>query len=549
MSIVSQQVPTNLEQLYQYVPKETYIKEGSLNDRRVNNVTASEPGLISDAKAGRSGRFTFTQEASFQNFTSLKESYFHINGTIRYSTKKTTVAILNYENLSFNSHWLLSLINSIELSIGGKTIQQITTPGLMANIKASLKHDFRNVDAGTLHQYGIQNGIQNGSSKTVGNCAQPDNSTVLGNFKDLVAATDNTYKTFLLPFSVMIPLKDLFELPDAALYGLKCQVLFTRESHSIPAITIIQTGVSTNAKYNAVADFGDSLEVAEFSRFDLCVVTYQVSGEFQTMLRSFYNKVQREPINYADQQLITLTSTASNTNFSFSQQYQLGFESKFICLAFAKHSSNTLVSNKGNIILAATKNKGDATDPLFTTSAGVNSTSPFATRYVPLASYEVFIDSVSVYRRDMTNSRLKYEVAHNTDGSLESMMAYNNDGDYYDQTVEYQNYKLCRQYYNKDHTVNNCLTYADFITKNYALYIPLSSFSKLSSGSTIRINMQFANWSEHRSPLKNSHNDTITSLILYNMNSKQLVYNNGVCELKTVNETFSNDIDIEAPSV
>ena len=501
----------------------------NLSGRRICRIDSSEAGLIGKCNKSIGSRYTFVYAKNDSSTINLNESYFSISGSMNYELFKGMAFCT--DNLSFNDQWLLSLFRNIELRIDNTRIQFLDTPAIIANLKTSLTANFNDVATRRLNRDMIHIGSYNESDTILAR----DSSNAIPEYGEISLEGDKSIN-MVIPFSVNMRLKYIFDLPFEPISNHSIQIILNRESHCIPCITDT-TKVSKLVSLYSVLN---SLTIDEFKKFELNLIEYDSTNKTVTKI----NRVDETPNEtvetnetievvtdqvelhglVSDYQLVSMTSNTSGSNFSYQDTFKGDVE--FVALFVPKNSNNELVVRHGNHIdeneaidinykYLDEEDKEVPESRLFVHGRGVNSTPPFAHRYVPLNNIEFFVNRDSseqrIYNNDKTNSKMTFDRPQTSDNQIYSEMALN-DTDYYDELRNYNTYLECRNYYGM--TDDSACSFEEFIIKYFAIYIPLSTF-KLKSGDGMRFRLEFAHWHELRNPLQNTTDNTINSMIVY----------------------------------
>lgn len=525
--------------------KENYKKSSAIIERKATARPTSGNNLTGKGKTGVGDNFSFVIKPSFNELTPLREGYFHVNGTFKL---KSDGLGIDTDRISWNAQPLFTLFSSVVLSIGETEIESITEPALYAMMKQALMEDFRDLDAGTRDIYGQIN-----KGATAENYCPINTSRIVTKFKN---AED---KEIVLPFTQFIPLTALFNaIPKTPIFGHEIHIKLTRNSSVIPCANVLYGKRILGDDGKLIPAPTGSLILQEFSRFDLVVPSYKISSAFQTALKKIYSSPKTEIISYADIQTNTMDSTKAGTNATINKYYRLGFESKFLTVFLGKEDGNNMRVKDG-VPITEQGQKDDGTDvgdnnkfidkaltagtPLYARSAMNNNTPPMAHKYIPIYDYKVYIGNELIYDRNMAKSNLEFPIA-GTRGICQEM-AYKQsggNGSYYDALPEYENFLSCRTYYGKSRI--GAPSYEDFISKYYGLYIPTHAFTTLATGTEIRVEITYPTWDPVLDPFLRNKDISIKSAMVFNLNSKALIFENGLCTTKNITEDQKNDLDV-----
>lgn len=510
------------------------------SERNDKEIKATQPDLYGKNMTGKAGTFSWKIEKSDEDLINLNEAKFSVNGYIGFTEEEETQKELEVDTnkLSWNNHWLLGLMNSLEVLINGKTLEKQSHPAILSNIKTSLEQDFNIVNSQALSRFGIQNNqsrvfqrsvvvpeipaVVDGEGKEVKPAVQAsaylsDETTLHGNrdYSTVIPYIKGKLTKQGIPFSCDIRFKDVFNnLPYKPIFNQEVVIIMEREPSNIIPVTYHGEGIGP-------------LVVREFKKFDLIVPHYKLAPGPRSHLKQVYSNSVTQEIPFAQCKTL-LMQTIDQAGINHLEVTLETDRPKFISLFLPKHPSNDF-----NSLLTNDFNDDDEIEPgencdddgedcerLCQFSRGVNRTSPFASRYVPMMEITVKVNEKTIYK----NNKYKSEMAlpgFLPKNAMEREMAYK-EGFYLDESDAYEKYLKCKEMFFDD---TQPLSYHDFITKAFAIHIPTQCFD-LRQGDRISIWIRLASYCDVRNPFENGNGISVRHMVLFARGTNTLTLGN-----------------------
>lgn len=469
MSIVQQSIPSSPVELRKFVPRAGYIKNSSTINRMLVTIDTSTAGLLNSDKFG-SKAYKFSYDRSQSAIVSLNEAFFHIAGSLKFTNISANSHVIDSSKLAFSPQWLLSIINKLELNIGGTSYKSKQTPILYSHLKTLLSQDFNDLknhvkdenllqsfnDAivgypGTLNTsiatgktIGLKLAANTSTASVVADAGATDlpghivANTILTSTIEATSSPDlltttiggnltyyqtycepdysviipkfninvKTGKSIIVPFACKLYLRDLFELPEIPLYNLPVEVNLLFTSTDAQPSINICGG----GEYNGAGVLTEywKIRVENFTQFNFNIVSLQLDNAMRSMIAKVYEKKQTVLVNDLNVEIVSLSGAGNGKSFNTKIPYEMGFESDFIGIAFPKTVQN-LTDGYHRPHIPETTSFDYTTNDKYTISRSVNHTDPFAFKYIPIDSIELIADGVQLWSRNYINNKQDFE--------------------------------------------------------------------------------------------------------------------------------------------
>lgn len=260
--------------------------------------------------------------------------------------------------------------------------------------------------------------------------------------------------------------------------------------------------------------YGGSPLVYFFQQFYLNVYQYNINVEMINKLNQIYSKPVVEIIDSCDKQLQSIASISTNNEVQIFIPLQMQFETDYIAIYMPHNISNN--ANDGLILgkAAATVLPTDGTVILATDGLGgimnykgwknfIEHT-PMDHRFMNINRIQVECDGEILYQRTFNENPYKANMPmpyRNTAfSSLVTNLNPTTDITSFaltgvttiplnDYTNAYELYKECRCYW--DVTEESAMPFQEWLYSGFAIIIPSSPFSRLTTGSNLTISINF----------------------------------------------------------
>lgn len=595
MSITSHDVP-NYEQLLDYVPRNRYDKQAITTSRRETQISATGNNLVQENKFPSTATVNFLIPPSTSTLLNLSECYFDIEGRIRANKtgNKTTDSLPK-----FSKFWILRAIQNATLKVAGTNIYSITNPAKYAKFKEMMYYDYVDIKRGNEELNGLPcdvfrqaDGIDNtktyeayvvkstaATDEIIAKSGDPaafngkmndnweEKTFLLGEalssskIKELpieikapnnnsyytiwwIKNTDNTYTH--LGFYVHLKLTDLFPIENLKpIFGQQVEIELKTESEGYCGIKL------TNALSNQVD--GDCGKITEFKKFRLNSVNYQLNIKMIEKLQQIYSKQIVEIIDDYSEYPQQMLGVESRGTLNVKLPLSINFESDMLYISWPESTGNP---EREDV-------KPPTTDSVANKQLNYWNHTPLENRFMNIQRIEITCDSEIIYSHNYIH-----------DGGIDSgnaadiykIIGYKqkeSSGSYVDDYVPignfldaYELYKQCRFYCGQsDH---GAMSFEEFLTSGFAICLPMSAFSRLSTGSMIELNITFGDGivktgkSTHIAGINQKwlgSENVIDTISIIQKSKKAIVFNGyNNCQVKQINQSFEQDIDISEPT-
>ena len=579
----------NYDELLEYVPESQYTRNAVTSARRNTRLNSITPIV--------GGNFVPSLEAEFKIAASqscmlnLAECYFTIAGSMKTDTTREM-------NMKAGPLWILKCINKIALSIGGTNIYTIQTPALLAKYREIFAQSVHDIKNGSQEQEGyprnadgISVPIQGPNGSVTVNTYQvkataesPNNTDFYINNTGTATvaaayptggATAGGSSTFINPGTVFFPhvgdanlidfivnlkLTDVFPIENMKpIFGQDVRVYITFDSQGFTGIL--------DAK-------GKTPIIDKFRQFFLNVITYNINVDMIAKLNNVYSKQVIEIIDDVNYNFQGITAIGENQQVDIYVPLQTQFETDMIYIAMPHAISNNETGGTTLTPLADRK--------MWT--ANWTDHTPMDYRFMNIRRVTVEADGEILYMR--AYDEIKYggqkELTGgvgavganciNADTANQEPSALDNDNqfaDMYDYLTAYEDYKQCRYYHGV--LEEKAQTFEDWVFSGFGIAIPVRAFSRLTTGSNLRISINFGNGTAEKSTKSGDIHTVgqnfyatgdlkvggdksqysppgkwLKNLLIIQKSSKALVFNGfNNCSIKNIAQSFEQDLIVE----
>lgn len=338
---------------------------------------------------------------------------------------------------------------------------------------------------------------------TTNNLAVTTTETITGN------AEIDTTKSWTWMFKQNLKLKDVFTCVEKLkpVYGQSIVVRIQFDSDGYTSI---------------IDSFGGSPLIYNFEQFYLNVYQYNINVDMINKLNQIYSKPMVEIIDCLDKQIQSVSSMGNGNLCQVFIPLSLQFETEFIALALpnciSNNANNGLVLGKAvpdkNIETTGT-NASDAVPGINKFTGGImqNVTWKNFTEHTPADYKFINIERITIegdgeilydrtFKENSYPSNFPFDLYNSPYQSLiTDLNSFTDDAatgyklthvktaPFNDYTNAYELYKQCRCYY--DITEESAAPFVEWLYSGFALIIPTSCFSRLTTGTQISIQILF----------------------------------------------------------
>lgn len=619
MSINIRDVP-NYEELLEYVPRSQYTRNAITQNRRITKLNSEQ--ALAGMNFQPNLEAVFRVAPSTSTLLNLAECYFSITGHMMRPVNAFEQAI---PSLKIGPLWLLKCINKIVLEVGGCAIHSITTPALLAKLYEELAVNYNDKEAGSLTEDGFCKGVDRsdffGLSIANDSAVQQylinganqfsDKNNIYINDpyynKDFIhvtgaatsdVSTENTGASARLPVSDFehfafegvvnylnptIP-KDTFPEINVTSanqawswmfkINLKLKDIFPIEKLKPIFGQSVLVRIQFDSKgFTGILDsFGGSPIIWNWQQFYLNVYQYNINVEMINKLNQIYSKPVVEIIDAVDKQLQSIPSINTNNEVQIFIPLQMQFETDYVAIYMPHNISN------------------NANDGLIMGVCGNNATNKYLGGIMNYKYWKNFTEHTPMDYRFMNMNRIQVEC----DGEILYQRTFNENAypanmpmplrntpylslvnNLYDistiplndYTNAYELYKECRCYW--DVTEESAMPFNEWLYSGFAIIIPTSCFSRLTTGSQLTISINFGegltntpaydslgnlptegkaigiNERISRVNATQLQTEVLKQICVVQKYKKALVYNGfNNCTIKTITQSFEQDIEI-----
>lgn len=547
MSINVRNIP-NYEEIYEYVPRSQYTRNAVTSARRITKLN-SEQALTGKFQPNLEAVFRISPSTS--TLLNLAECYFSVTGRMYRPCNANEEMI---PALKCGPLWLLRCINKITLEIGGTAVESIQTPALLAKLYEQLAVNYNDKENGTLiddgfypatgennffnsinHNPTIDDGFDTDTIKGIPfiedapNCLYDDiyvRYKAKGDAKNIVFAGLST--TNNLEVTTTETIKDNAEIATTKSWtwmfkqNLKLKDVFTCVEHLKPQFgqsCIVRIQFDSDGYTSIIDSFGGSPLIYNFEQFYLNVYQYNINVDMINKLNQIYSKPVVEIIDCMDKQIQSVPSMGNGNLCQIFIPLSLQFETEFIAIALPHCISNN--ANNGLVLGQAipAKEKADGSTPAKDgenkTAGGImqNVTWKNFTEHTPADYKFINIERITIegdgeilydrtFKENGYPSNFPFDLYNSPYQSLITdlnsytgsnatgyKLSYVKTAPFNDYTNAYELYKQCRCYY--DITEESAAPFVEWLYSGFALIIPTSCFSRLTTGTQISIQILF----------------------------------------------------------
>ena len=617
MSINIRDVP-NYEELLEYVPRSQYTRNAITQNRRITKLNSEQ--ALAGMNFQPNLEAVFRVAPSTSTLLNLAECYFSITGHMMRPVNAFERAI---PSLKCGALWLLKCINKIVLEIGGCAVHSITTPALLAKLYEELAINYNDKEAGSLTEDGFCKGVDrsdffglstsenSATQQYLINCANVTDNVYFNdpyynkNFT-YVTNTDATDTTTLNNVPARLPVSD-FE--HFAFEGVVDYLNPTIPKETFPAINVtvpnqawswmfkvnlklkdifpveklkpifgqsVLVRIQFDSKgFTGILDsFGGSPIVWNWQQFYLNVYQYNINVEMINKLNQIYSKPVVEIIDAVDKQLQSIPSITTNNEVQIFIPLQMQFETEYVAIYMPHNISNN--ANDGLIMgICGNDTTNNYLGGIMNYKYWKNFTehTPMDYRFMNMNRIQVECDGEILYQRTFNENPYPANMPmplRNTPYLSLVNNLYNNGittiplNDY---TNAYELYKECRCYW--DVTEESAMPFNEWLYSGFAIIIPTSCFSRLTTGSQLTISINFGNGLTNtpaygtlgnlpagakeiginerisRVNATQLQTEVLKQICVVQKYKKALVYNGfNNCTIKTITQSFEQDIEV-----
>ena len=578
----------NYDELLEYVPESQYTRNAVTSARRNTRLNSITPIVGNNFIPSLEAEFKIA--ASQSCMLNLAECYFTIAGWMQGANKQQVQM-----NMKAGPLWILKCINKIALSIGGTNIYTIQTPALLAKYREIFSQSVHDIKNGSQEQEGyprnadgVSASIQNpnattyittyGLKETAANNASSYvtasgtvgiNHTTAGGLSEFInpgtvffakpeSSTSPHSNDAGVNFIVNLKLTDIFPIENMKpIFGQDVRVYITFDSQGF-------TGIVDADGYSPI--------IQSFRQFFLNTITYNINVDMIAKLNNVYSKQVIEIIDDVNYNFQGITAIGNNQQVDIYVPLQTQFETDMIYIAMPHAISNNEMS-------------GVTFTPLSDRSlwtANWTDHTPMDYRFMNIRRITVEADGEILYMRAYD------EITYGGQGSLTGGVgavgpncitvnatglpaALTVDGQYanmHDYLTAYEDYKQCRYYHGV--LEEKAQTFEDWLFSGFGIAIPVRAFSRLTTGSNLRISINFGNGTRENtgdvisnaieigqnfSPTGKINVTTannapagkwLKNLLIIQKSSKALVFNGfNNCSIKNIAQSFEQDLIVE----
>ena len=618
MSINIRDVP-NYEELLEYVPRSQYTRNAITQNRRITKLNSEQALAGMSYQANLEAVFRVAPSTS--TLLNLAECYFSITGHMMRPINPFEQAI---PSLKCGPLWLLKCINKIVLEVGGCAIHSITTPALLAKLYEELAINYNDKEAGSLTEDGFCKGVDR--SDFFGLSVAKDSAVQQYLINGANAVEDfylndpyyNKGFTYVTGANVTdvkegdkaqarLPVSDFehfaFEgvvdylnptLPNKDSFGaikvtdankawswmfklnLKLKDIFPVEKLKPIFGQSVLVRIQFDSKgFTGILDsFGGSPIIWNWQQFYLNVYQYNINVEMINKLNQIYSKPVVEIIDAVDKQLQSIPSITTNNEVQIFIPLQMQFETEYVAIYMPHNISNN--ANDGLIMgicgnNLASKYLGGIMNYKYWKNFTEHT--PMDYRFMNMNRIQVECDGEILYQRTFNENPYPANMPMPLRNTPYLSLVNNlyNDGittiPLNDYTNAYELYKECRCYW--DVTEESAMPFNEWLYSGFAIIIPTSCFSRLTTGSQLTISINFGegltntpaygslddiptgskgigiNERISRVNATQLQTEVLKQICVVQKYKKALVYNGfNNCSIKTITQSFEQDIEV-----
>lgn len=533
MSINVRNIP-NYEEIYEYVPRSQYTRNAVTSARRITKLN-SEQALTGKFQPNLEAVFRISPSTS--TLLNLAECYFSTTGRMYRPIVANEQLV---PALKCGPLWLLRCINKITLEIGGTAIETIQTPALLAKLYEQLAVNYNDKENGTLIDDGFYPGVDennffntpiynaaaknNGDAATEAQIADMFTNSLNANLKYKYKAkkqTNNIVFAGTTKTNTLAVTKSDAVTGNAAItenvdswtwmfkQNLKLKDVFTSVEHLKPVYgqsVVVRIQFDSDGYTSIIDSFGGSPLIYDFEQFYLNVYQYNINVDMVNKLNQIYSKPVVEIIDCMDKQIQSVPSMGNENLCQIFIPLSLQFETEFIAIALpmclSNNANNNLVLGKAQY----TNNKymgGIMQNPSW---KNITEHTPADYKFINIERITIEGDGEILYDRTfkensypnnfpflLYNSPYQSLVTNLNQATDTEANGYKlkhvSTAAFNDYSNAYELYKQCRCYY--DITEESAMPFVEWLYSGFAIIIPTSCFSRLTTGTQISIQILF----------------------------------------------------------
>lgn len=539
----------NYDELLEYIPESSYTRNAVTSARRNTKLNATTPIV--------GGNFTPSLEAEFRIAASqscllnLAECYFTIAGEMTSLNEDGDASIATPLDalLLAGPLWILKCMNKVALSIGGTNVYTIQTPALLAKYREIFSQSVHDIKNGSLEQEGYPrfagHPVAVYENAAIWQAANAGSTTAALQPGTVFYPSATAGRT---GFTVTLKLADIFPIENMKpIFGQDVKVYITFDS----------------AGYTGIVDKnGRSPTITRFSQFFLNTITYTINVDMIAKLNNVYSKQVIEIIDDVNYNFQGVTSIGSDQQVDIYIPLQTQFETDMIYIAMPHAISNNAYAGAAPTAAQRTPSNANWT-----------SHTPMDYRFMNIRRIVVEADGEILYMRTYDEVKSADNAGASITGPVGSVLinsanttvttASTTSVPLFDFTTAYQDYKDCRYYHGV--LEEKAQTFEDWMFSGFGIAIPVRAFSRLTTGSNLRISINFGgNLSNNTTKLINGANplpingfvngpfaaDTqvnpLKNLLVIQKSSKALCFNGfNNCAIKNITQSFNQEIIVE----
>lgn len=617
MSINIRDVP-NYEELLEYVPRSQYTRNAITQNRRITKLNSEQ--ALAGMNFQPNLEAVFRVAPSTSTLLNLAECYFSITGHMMRPVNAFEHAI---PSLKCGALWLLKCINKIVLEVGGCAIHSITTPALLAKLYEELAVNYNDKESGSLTEDGFCKGVDRSDffGLSIANDSAVQQYLINGanatedfyindpyynkNFIYVTGAATSNVSTATAGATARLPVSDFehfaFEgvvnyqnptIPNKDSFveinvteanqawswmfkvNLKLKDIFPIEKLKPIFGQSVLVRIQFDSKgFTGILDsFGGSPIVWNWQQFYLNVYQYNINVEMINKLNQIYSKPVVEIIDAVDKQLQSIPSITTNNEVQIFIPLQMQFETDYVAIYMPHNISNN--ANDG-LIMGVCGNNLDSNylGGIMNYKYWKNFTehTPMDYRFMNMNRIQVECDGEILYQRTFNENpypaNMPMPLRNTPYLSLVNNLYDITTIPLNDYTNAYELYKECRCYW--DVTEESAMPFNEWLYSGFAIIIPTSCFSRLTTGSQLTISINFGEGltntpaygtlgnlptegkgigiNERISRVNDTQLQTevLKQICVVQKYKKALVYNGfNNCTIKTITQSFEQDIEV-----
>lgn len=568
MSITSRDVP-NYEMLLEYVPRNRYEKNSITSARRTQYVSPLSNNIIGTTFPSTANAI-YKIPASQSALLNLAECYFTISGQIQSNntSQSSLFAASDQKSLpKFDKLWILRCLSTAQLKIGGQTVYNVVIPANLAKFKEMMYYDHDEIERGTEEINGLPSAYEDfqtveGYLPTKNDPQATSDYTVKTNFATtpfsisqpnlfIKKPSKNSYYTvwwdtdnvIMLNFAVHLKLTDLFPIENLKpIYGQDVEIELNLDSAGYTGIKL----TNTDHDSSTIPHDGICGTVNHFKQFRFCSITYPVNVNMISQLNKIYSKPIMEVIDDITYIHQSTHNTTENNTLNVKVPLSINFESDMIYIALPETTANNA------------REEATAIEDL----ENYTNHTPLDNRFMNISRVEVLCDSEIIYSHNYEDQKVDTKSASQV---YKAIGLYDNNGEAKEYAKignylpAYDLYKQCRAYCGASE--RGAMSFNEFLTSGFAICLPMSAFSRLTTGSLVELNITFGSGmksvslantgkigsliQKHPGTAPGSTIELLNQLIIIQKSKKAIVFDGfNNCKIKQISQDFENDIDI-----